>query len=317
MSARVVGRFSSAALAVVSALGLVLAGGAAQATDWGDPVQTGGQTSTDGPADNLSWRNCSIVSGPSYVGGVCAGSASEGKSVKEILGDDPVPDCWDEPVSADDMAALGVENVPGPDGYTYYWEHCLTGVNKKTKVPEPGGMHISTLLYARPNSKPPRTLTANQQQLVDGLADRGNVPAPVAATSPSAQPRVGLDLAFFNLSDGDFYVRPPGAVIHAHVDHTYVEPLGAGRLPKIDCPGNGTAASPGQRPATGDGLCWYRYLHSSAGQPDDVFDVQITSHWVVDISADGKPGTFERLDDFTKSATTLMSVKEIQALVVH
>jgi hypothetical protein len=279
---------------------------------------TGSTTpSTDPPADHTTWHNCSIVSGPSYVGGVCAGSASEGKSIKEILGEDPVPDCWHEPVSDAELAAMGQHNVPGPDGYTYYWYHCLTGINPKTKVPEPGGIHISTELVTLPNSKPPLTLTDNQQDLVDGRADQGNVPTPIAVVSPSDHPRVGLDVAFANASSGDFYVRPLGAVIHAYVDRTTIEPLGAGVAPKIGCPGNGTLAKPGQTPVDGDGLCWYRYVHSSAGQPNDVYDVRITSHWVVEISATGEAGTFERLDDFQKSATTRIPVTEIQTLVVQ
>jgi hypothetical protein len=270
----------------------------------------------DPPATQTTWHSCSIVSGPEYVGGVCAGSASEGKSVKEILGDDPVPHCWHEPVSEEDLAAMGEHNVPGPDGYTYYWYHCLTGINPKTKVPEPGGIHISTELVTLPNGAPPLTLTHNQQVLVDGQAARGNVPTPIAVVSPADHPRVGLDVAFSNLSDGDFYVRPLGAVIHAYVDHTTIEPLGAEIPPKIGCPGNGTVAKPGQRRVAGDGLCWYRYLHSSAGQPDDVYDVRITSHWVVEIAATDS-GPFQRLDDFTKSATTRIPVTEVQALVVQ
>ena len=281
----------------------------------GGPSGGGGDT-PDQPAQQTTWRSCSIVSGPQYVGGVCAGSRSEGKSVKEILGDDPVPDCWHEPVSEEDLAAMGEHNVPGPDGYTYYWYHCLTGIDVKTKVAEPGGIHISTELVTLPNGKPPLTLTHNQQVLVDGQADRGNVPTPIAVVSPSDHPRVGLDVAFSNLSDGDFYVRPLGAVIHAYVVSTDIEPLGAGRAPLISCPGNGTIAKPGQARVEGDGLCWYRYLHSSAGQPDDVYDVRITSHWVVEIAANDS-GPFQRLDDFTKSATTRIPVTEVQALVVQ
>lgn len=306
-----------AVLATAAAAVLLLA--APASAEWHDnppPTGTGGATG-DRPAVQTTWHNCSIVSGPSYVGGVCAGSTSQGKTVKQILGDDPVPDCWDEPVSEEQLAAMGRDNVPGPDGYAYYWEHCLTGVDKKTKTVEPGGMHISTELHTIDNGKPPRTLTANQQALVDGKSDQGNVPAPIAVVSPPDHPRVGLDVAFSNASSGDFYVRPLGAVIHAYVDHTYVEPLGAGVPPKKDCPGNGTVAQPGQRPADGDGLCWYRYLRSSAGLPHETYDVQITSHWVVEISATGAPGTFERLDDFMKSATTRIPVTEIQALVVQ
>ena len=45
--------------------------------------------------------------------------------------------------------------------------------------------------------------------------------------------------------------------------------------------------------------------------------MQITSHWVVEISATGDAGTFERLDDFTKTAVTPVPVTEVQALVVQ
>ena len=273
--------------------------------------------STGRPAQETHWRNCTIVSGPTYIGGVCAGEGNKGRTVKQILGDDPVPDCWDDKASDAELAAMDKQNVSGPDGYTYYWHRCLTGVDKKTKTVEPGGMHIESGLVAIPNGTPPLTLTQHQQDLVDGLADSGNVPTPVAVVSPSDHPRVGLDVAFFNASPGELTVRPLGAVIRAHVVHTSVEPLGKGVLPTIGCPGNGTVARPGQTPAEGDGLCWYKYLRSSAGQADDVYHVQITSHWVVDISPTGEPGTFERIDEFDKSAISRMPVTEVQALVVQ
>jgi hypothetical protein len=281
------------------------------------PVVEPDPSTTDGPADNLDWHGCTIVSGPQYIGGVCPGSKSEGKAVAEILGSDPVPDCWDERVSDEDLAAMDKQNVAGPDGYTYYWHRCLKGVDKKTKKLEPGGMHIETWLVPIDNGTPPKTLTANQQTLVDGVADRSNIPTPVAVVSPSDHPRVGLNVAFLNGSKGTLDVNPLGAVIHAYVDHTYIEPLGKDVAPKIDCPGNGTPAQPGQTPVAGDGLCWYKYTHSSAGQAEDAYHVRITSHWVVEISATGAPGTFERLDDFTKSAISQVPVTEVQALVIQ
>jgi hypothetical protein len=280
----------------------------------GEPVP--GPT-PDSPAEDIQWHSCHIVSGPEYIGGVCAGSSSEGKTAKEILGKDPVPGCWDKPVSAEDLAAMGKANVPGPGGYTYYWHSCLSGIDPETKKVEPGGMHIETSLLPIDNGTPPETLTHNQQVLVDGVADRGNIPTPVAVVSPADHPRVGLNVAFLNGSKGELDVRPLGAVIHAYVDHTYIEPLGKDRAPKIDCPGNGTPARPGQTPVEGDGLCWYKYLRSSAGQVDDFYHAQITSHWVVEISATGLPGTFERLDEFDKSAISQVPVTEVQALVVQ
>ena len=311
----------SAVLAVVSAVLVVL--GTSSPASAGVPFPGSGGTddsnlpNTDDTAQDIQWRNCHIVSGPQYIGGVCAGSTSDGRSAKEILGKDPVPDCWDEPVSAEDLAAMGKANVPGPHGYTYYWHSCLSGIDKKTKQVDPGGMHIETGLLPIPNGTDPQTLTANQWTLVHGVADRGNIPVPVAVVSPSDHPRVGLNVAFLNGGKSDLQVNPLGAVIHAYIDHTTIEPLGKDKAPKIDCPGNGTPAGPGQTPEPGDGLCWYKYLHSSAGQVDDVYHVQITSHWVVEISATGLPGTFERLDDFNKTAISQVSVTEVQALVVQ
>jgi hypothetical protein len=315
-------RVAALAFALVLSVGLGLAtaqGAMADATPPPPPPASGGNN-TPPPqqqAQDIQWHNCHIVSGPEYIGGVCAGASSEGKTPKEILGKQPVPGCWDDPVSEDDLAAMDKSNVPGPDGYTYYWHSCLTGIDPKTKEVEPGGMHIETNLKAIPNGTPPETLTKKQRELVDGVADRGNIPVPVAVVSPSDHPRVGLNVAFLNGSKGDLDVNPLGAFIHAYVDHTSIQPLGKDTSPTIGCPGNGTPAKPGQTPVSGDGLCWYKYLHSSAGQVDDVYHVQITSHWVVEISATGLPGTFERLDDFDKSAISQVPVTEIQALVVQ
>lgn len=312
-----VNRFLSGGLALLVAFGVVLLGSPAQATDWGP---TGGNTndqSNNDAAQDFQWRNCHIVSGPQYIGGVCAGSKSDGKTVAEILGKDDVPDCWDDPVSDQELAAMGKANVPGPDGYTYYWHRCLTGVDKKTKKLEPGGMHIESGLLPIDNGDKPQTLTANQHALVDGTAQGGVVPTPEAVVSPTDHPRVGLNVAFLNGTAGKLEVKPLGAFIRAYVDHIYVEPLGKDKAPKIDCPGNGTPARPGQTPEEGDGLCWYKYLHSSAGQVDDVYHVQITAHWVVEISPSGLDGTYQPLDDFNKAAISRVPVKEVQALVVQ
>jgi hypothetical protein len=312
----------SKALIVAAVSALCIGIGALSPATAGTPFPGTGtppppDTSENSPAEDIQWHNCHIVSGPEYIGGVCAGSSSEGKTAKEILDGDPVPTCWDDPVSEEDLAAMGKANVPGPDGYTYYWHSCLSGIDPKTKKVEPGGMHIESRLLPIDNGDKPQTLTTNQHTLVEGVADRGNIPTPVAVISPADHPRVGLNVAFLNGSKGELDVRPLGAVIHAYVDHTTVEPLGKGISPKIGCPGNGTPARPGQTPVEGDGLCWYKYLRSSAGQVEDVYHAQITSHWVVDISATGLPGTFERLDEFNKSAISQVPVTEVQALVVQ
>lgn len=302
---------------------LVLALGSFAPATAGDSFPGGGDDSTpsdptpDTAAHHGTFQSCTVVSGPSYLGLACAGKGNDTRSVKEILGKDDVPDCWHDRVSDAELAAMHLENKPGPDGWTYYWYRCLTGVDKKTKTVEPGGMHIETELVRLPNSEDPITLTDNQHDLVDGLSGSGNVPAPFAAVSPSDHPRVGQHVAFWNTSPGEVTVNAGAVTLRAHVVRTTVEPLGKGVAPTVSCAGNGTRVERGQRPTEGDDICWYKYLRSSAAQVDGVYHVPITSHWVVDISASGLPGTFIRFDEFEKSAVTRIPVTEVQALVVQ
>ena len=67
---------------------------------------------TDRPAQETHWRNCTIVSGPTYIGGVCAGERNKGRTVKQILGDDPVPDCWDDKATDAELASLLPARAP-------------------------------------------------------------------------------------------------------------------------------------------------------------------------------------------------------------
>ena len=308
---------SALAVAVIAVVGLMGPASAEYNPPTTPPPPTTEPAEPDTAANHGTFRNCTVVSGPQYLGLACAGKGNDTRTVKQILGDDPVPDCWDTRVTDPELAAMHLENKPGPDGWTYYWRRCLTGVDKKTKTVEPGGMQIETELIRLPNSEEPKTLTDNQHDLVDGLGDNGNVPAPFAAVSPSDHPRVGANVAFWNTSDGELVVRAGTVTLRAHVVRTSVAPLGKGVAPTIDCAGNGTRVMRGQVPTEGDDICWYKYLRSSAGQPDDVYHVQITSHWVVDISATGEPGSFVRWDAFDKSAITRVPVTEVQTLVVQ
>lgn len=260
-------------------------------------------------------KGCAIVSSSSYLGLSCAGSALDGKTVKEILGHSEVPDCWDEPLNEAELSAMNVSNKPGPDGWTYYWEKCLKGIDPKTKTIEPEGISITMGLRAIHNGDPVKTLDANQQELIKGFATNGNIPPPIAGVSPIDHPRVGADVSFFD-GTADHVDVPLGAIVlRAKVDSIDIEPLGAGRAPKISCPGTGLVAGPGDTPANRPAACWYRYLHSSAGQPEDAYPVQITAHWSVGVSTDGG-ATFAPFNAFTKSQITTVQVKEVQALVV-
>ena len=275
------------------------------------PPSSDGGTPTYGTV-----KNCAIVSSSSYLGMSCAGSSNNGHTVKEILGSSDVPGCWDEPLSDTELVAMNVQNSPGPQGWTYYWEKCLSGIDPKTKTLEPGGISISLELKRIEHGDPVKTLDANQQQLVDGLAQHGNIPVPVAGVSPSDHARVGQDVSFFDGTPDVVQVAVGSVLLRAHIESIDVEPLGAGRPAKVSCPGTGIVAQAGDTPQSRPDGCWYRYLHSSVGQQNDSYPVQITAHWVVESSADGG-ATFTIFNRFTKSAVTRVPVTEIQALVVR
>ncbi|WP_457112518.1 hypothetical protein [Marmoricola sp. URHA0025 HA25] len=280
------------------------------------PTQTTQPDPDNGGPKYGTVHNCAIVSSSSYLGMSCAGSSSSGHTIKQILGSSDVPGCWDEALTDDELAAMNVANKPGPDGWTYYWEKCLSGIDPKTKQLEPGGIKITIGLVSIDHGDPIKTLDANQQQLIDGYADRGNIPVPVAGVSPADHARVGGDVSFFDGTPGFKQVSFGSVVLRARIVSIDIEPLGPGRLPKISCPDTGLVAGSGDTPQSKPGGCWYRYLRSSAGQPQDEYPVQITAHWTVDSSADGG-ATFTVFNTFTKSAITRVPVKEVQALVVQ
>jgi hypothetical protein len=313
-------RVAPLAGAVVLALWVLGVLGGSPALAWG-PTTPGDsssstQTSDSGTPTYGTVKNCAIVSSSSYLGMSCAGSDHQGRTVKQILGPSDVPGCWDEQLTDAELAAMNVENSPGPDGWTYYWEKCLSGIDPKTKTVGPDGIAISLELKRIDNGDPIKTLDAHQQDLVNGLARNGNIPAPVAGVSPADHPRVGADVSFFDGTPDVVQVAVGTVVLRAHIESLDVEPLGPGVEPKVSCPGTGLVAGPDDTRAGHPGACWYRYLRSSAAQPDEVYSVQITVHWTVESSADGG-ATFTPFNRFTKSAITRVPVTEIQALVVQ
>jgi hypothetical protein len=279
-------------------------------TPTGDPSPDGG-TPTYG-----SVKNCAIVSSSSYLGMSCAGSDGGGKTVKQILGPSDVPGCWDEPLTDTELAAMNVENKDGPDGWTYYWDKCLSGIDPVTKTIEPEGIKITVELKRIDHGDPVKTLDPRQWDLVRGLERNGNIPVPVAGVSPADHARVGGDVSFFDGTKDVVQVSVGTVVLRAHVESIDIEPLGPGREPKISCPDAGVVAQAGDTPQSRPNGCWYRYLRSSAGQERDAYPVQITAHWRVESSADGG-ATFTPFNSFTKSAITRIPVTEVQTLVVQ
>jgi hypothetical protein len=315
-----------AGLAVLVSLGAVFfavltgtTGAISPAAAWDNPTTAPTTTPPDTGGDHPAYgtiKNCAIVSSSSYLGMSCAGSDGGGRTIKQILGSSDVPACWDEPLTDAELAAMNVQNKPGPDGWTYYWEKCLSGIDPKTKTLEPEGIKITVGLIPIANGDPIKTLDSHQQELINAFAENGNIPVPVAGVSPADHARVGGNVSFFDGTPDSLQVAFGSVVLRAHIESIDIEPLGPGRLPKISCPGTGVVAQPGDTPESKPQGCWYRYLRSSAGQPHDEYPVQITAHWIVESSADGG-ATFTTFNRFTKSAITRVAVKEVQALVVQ
>ena len=290
--------------------------------DTGNPAGTDTSSGTGSSSDSGSTAtgqvdNCSIVSSPSYLGMACGSGGGSTVSIKDILGKDPVPDCWDEPLTAAELAATGNENTPGPDGSTWYWERCLTGIDKLTLEIEPGGIGFKIGLVRIKNGDPVKTLTANQQKLVKFEGADRQIPAPVAVVSPSAYPRVGANVSFFDGTDPEVTAAAGGLTLRARVTGFMVKPLGDGDPTTLSCAGTGFKAGAGDTPETRPDACWYKYLHSSAEQPDQKYQVDTTAHWTVEYSRNGAAGPWEYFNEFDKSQVTTIPVTEIQALVVR
>lgn len=280
----------------------------------GDDTTIGqGESYDNGEPATGQVRSCSIVSSPAYLGVAC-GSAKGGNapSIKEILDGDPLPDCWHEPLTASELAALGYTN---DEDSVWYWERCLVGIDPETlKVGDEGVSFTVGLESLDPGDI--ITLTPNQQDLVEFQGKDGQIPAPFAAVSPTAHPRVGAWVSFFNATDAEVVVDAGTVVLRARVDRIDVQPLGEGAGDTVTCPGIGYKAERGDTPETHPAGCWYKYEQSSAAEPDQKYPAVITAYWTVDYSADGG-ATYQYFNSFSKSQITTIPVTEIQALVIR
>jgi hypothetical protein len=311
-------------LALTIGLGLAAAG-PADAVDLGD--DPGGPGSSPRPADTVSGPttgqvgNCAIVSTPAFLGLSCGSATGAVVTAEEILDGDKVPGCWHEPLTDAELAAVGYQNTPGPDGSRWYWERCLKGIDPKTFEIAPGGVRFTIGLVNIANGDPTRSLTRNQQRLVEFHGDDAQVPAPVAITSPSVRPRVGSWVSFFDGTEHEVSASAGAVSLRARVTGIEVEPLGASGPDgeTVRCEGHGVRAELGDTPETLPEGCWYRYEQSSSGQPLvnteglPAYPVVITATWAVETVVNGSATPF---NTFTKSQVTTLPVTEIQAIVV-
>lgn len=277
----------------------------------GIPPVTTGPSSPEGGSTYGHAGNCSVVSSSSYLGLSCGDGSITTESVKQILGKDPVPGCWDDKLTDAELHAMSLQ--ASDDGTVWYWERCLKGIDKETKKVGPNGVSFTVGLVGKKPRDEILTLTHNQQQLVHMYAKDGTIPAPIAGVSPSARPRVGSWVSFFDGTGDEVTVQAGTVTLRAHITSIKVEPLGKGKDPLLPCRRTGYKAAHGETQADHPQGCWYRYKASSADQPGNAYPVNITAHWAVDVSTGGG---FTRFNDFDKSQVTNIPVTEIEALVV-
>ena len=268
-----------------------------------------GATDDSGGTRVGSAGNCSVVSSPSFLGLSCGDGSTTTASVKQVLGNDAVPGCWDDRLTDAELNALSYQNGES----TWYWHRCLKGINLKTKEVGPNGVSFTVELRGVKPGEKVVSLTKNQQTLVNMYSTEGTIPSPVAGVSPSATPRVGSWVSFFDGTDSQVTVQAGAVVLRAHVASITVEPLGKGKQPALTCNGIGYKAKRGDTKANHPAGCWHKYVASSADQTDNVYPVNITAHWVVDVSSGAG---FTRFDAFDKSQVTNIPVTEVEALVV-
>lgn len=163
---------------------------------------------------------------------------------------------------------------------------------------------------------------ANMTKLFRVEMGAGNIPDPMAGTSPTAHARVGQWVSFWDVRSKDVNVQvgtDQPERLRARPVQIAIRPLGTGDPEELTCPGIGLQAGPEDQPTIprkpGD-PCWYRFDHSSAQEPDEGYHTQITTSWVAEKSDDGGR-TWTQFNNFKKTATGFSVVTEVQALVVY
>jgi hypothetical protein len=297
---------------------------------------SGGQTSDGGGGKTVRAGGCSLYGNPDGFGVVCAGGKGGFSTVKQILGRDRLPSCWDEPLTAADLDRVVATDR---EDFGYYWQRCLTGIDPKTLTVEAHGVSFTQELVtfpipvvkcppgqlAKPAGSCVVSLSARQKRLVAIEGADELIPFPVAVSSPGAKVRVNADVAF---SDGSETTVGPviqsgagvGTVrMQARVVGFSVSPRGNDGV-KIKCAGGGVLVNAGDTPSTVPAACWFRYLQSSARQPDLKYPVSATATWQIRYTA-GAANTPWRnwtlLNTVTKTQVTQTPVVEIQTLVIN
>jgi hypothetical protein len=163
----------------------------------------------------------------------------------------------------------------------------------------------------------PASIVADPRVLAERAAAVLNLPAPAMRMSPAHDQVVQLP-SWLWISAEQWEPRRASAAAGPVTSTVTATPvrvtwdMGNGDLVQCDGPGTPYREKYAQQPDTTD--CRYTYRHSSAGQPDEAYEVTATVDWELTWAVTGAAGG-GTLGSVPMSATRAVRVTEIQALV--
>jgi len=271
--------------------------------------------------------SCSLYATQSNFGLYClGGGGGSSQTVKEFLGAEKLPNCWDDPMSA---AQLAQYDLQPSDQYGYYLQSCLSGIDPNRPMSSQPGVQLNQSVIELPRHPPvcaspqpePKwgtcrmTLTDRQRRLVRFSTPRdAQIPGIVLLIRPSGRARVNQDVAFVdgNAVTATEQLNVGGVTMWAQLDGFAIYPFGPDGQ-RVPCAGTQDVAAT-DTPASKPQACWWRYARSSATQPGERYPFRAEATWNVYVR-DGQGqrvfATFLKWDDLA------LPVTEIQTVVVN
>ena len=324
--------------AAAFAVGIVPGEGTTQPT-------SGSSSGSSGGSAQATVKSCSIYANPSGYGLSCVtpGSGGDAKAVHDILGDEPLPSCFDTPISAATMAAE-YPDYPPVTGRRYYLHTCITGLDPNRAPTDQPSEHPNSEVITIVDGAPQcfnydvatkkatpfdenvqlghcvMSLTDKQRQVVNGIqSDDGQIPDIIIARQPSTRVRTNEDVAYVDVAratNGSGTRTPDltigGVTLWATMDSYKIYPYGPDGLSKT-CDGTEQVGT-GDTRATKPTACWWIYPKSSVDEPGMAYPFRAEADWTVHYRTDGVEHTFP---PFQKYYDIPLPVYDIQTLVVR
>ena len=296
----------------------------------GDPAQT-------------TVKTCSLFATSGSFGLSCISGDGTGnaKTVKQILGKQPLPTCWDSRIPDDELASK-YQYQQNPDA-PYYLHTCIAGLNPDSSPSVQPDAQINQVVLEIPTGAKPcynydeakkkatpftaeqvgtcvMTLTQRQHQVVSGGRDLNTqIPGIIVAPQPSTRIRTNEDVAYQNVATapGGTATRTPtinagGVRMWAAMDRYRILPDGPDG-PSKTCNGSVSVGPDDSRQSTPN-ACWWEYTQASTYQPGQTFPFRAEADWTVYYDGGGGPqvlASFQKYDDLT------LPVFDVQTVVVR